>query len=89
MRPEARAADSIDAYVRAIVVREFLEDRRSSWIRRVTLTSCGAPVDGLSVNIDELGVGAHPHLGLSPMQLMERMQLLGTNPADWVTNPLP
>jgi RNA polymerase sigma-70 factor (sigma-E family) len=37
--PKARAADSIDAYVRAIVVREFLEERRSSWIRRVTLTS--------------------------------------------------
>ncbi len=37
--PKARAAASIDAYVRAIVVREFLEERRSSWIRRVTLTS--------------------------------------------------
>ncbi len=37
--PKARAADSMDAYVRAIVVREFLDERRSSWIRRVTLTS--------------------------------------------------
>jgi RNA polymerase sigma-70 factor (sigma-E family) len=37
--PKAKAADSIDAYVRAIVVRVFLEERRSSWIRRVTLTS--------------------------------------------------
>ena len=37
--PRARAAGSIDAYVRAIVVREFLEQRRSSWVRRVTLTS--------------------------------------------------
>jgi RNA polymerase sigma-70 factor (sigma-E family) len=37
--PKARAADNMDAYVRAIVVREFLEERRSSWIRRVTLTS--------------------------------------------------
>jgi RNA polymerase sigma-70 factor (sigma-E family) len=36
---KARAADSMDAYVRAIVVREFLDERRSSWIRRVTLTS--------------------------------------------------
>jgi RNA polymerase sigma-70 factor (sigma-E family) len=36
---KARAADNIDAYVRAIVVREFLEERRSSWTRRVTLTS--------------------------------------------------
>jgi RNA polymerase sigma-70 factor (sigma-E family) len=37
--PKAKAADSMDAYVRAIVVREFLEERRSSWMRRVTLTS--------------------------------------------------
>jgi RNA polymerase sigma-70 factor (sigma-E family) len=37
--PKAKAADNMDAYVRAIVVREFLEERRSSWIRRVTLTS--------------------------------------------------
>jgi len=37
--PKAKAADSIDAYVRAIVVREFLEERRSSWVRRVILTS--------------------------------------------------
>jgi len=36
---KAKAADSMDAYVRAIVVREFLDERRSSWIRRVTLTS--------------------------------------------------
>ena len=37
--PKARAADNMDAYVRAILVREFLDERRSSWIRRVTLTS--------------------------------------------------
>ncbi len=36
--PKAKAADSIDAYVRAIVVREFVDERRSSWARRVTLT---------------------------------------------------
>ena len=37
--PKAKAADNMDAYVRAIVVREFLDERRSSWVRRVTLTS--------------------------------------------------
>lgn len=37
--PKAMAADSTDAYVRAIVVREFLDERRSGWVRRVTLTS--------------------------------------------------
>lgn len=34
----AAAADNLDAYVRAIVVREFLHDRRTSWATRVTLT---------------------------------------------------
>jgi RNA polymerase sigma-70 factor (sigma-E family) len=36
--PRAAAAGNIDAYVRAIVVREFLDERRSSWITRVTLS---------------------------------------------------
>jgi RNA polymerase sigma-70 factor (sigma-E family) len=36
--PRAKAAENIDAYVRAIVVREFLRERRSSWARRVTLS---------------------------------------------------
>lgn len=35
---KARGADSIDAYVRAILVREFLEERRSGWARRVHVT---------------------------------------------------
>ena len=33
--PKAKAAVSMEAYVRAIVVREYLDERRSSWIRRV------------------------------------------------------
>lgn len=35
--PKASAATSTDAYARAIIVREFLTERRSGWIRRVTL----------------------------------------------------
>lgn len=34
---KARAADNMDAYVRAIVVHTFLAERRSAWIRRVRL----------------------------------------------------
>jgi hypothetical protein len=56
---------------------------------RSNLDLCDAHADGLSVNIAEIGAGAHPNLALSPTQLMERMQLLGNNPAAWVTNPLP
>jgi RNA polymerase sigma-70 factor (sigma-E family) len=37
--PKAKAADNIDAYVRAILVREFVTERGSSWVRRVTLSS--------------------------------------------------
>jgi hypothetical protein len=38
----------MDPYVRAIGVREYLDERRSSWIRRVTLTSqlCDRPAGG-------------------------------------------
>jgi RNA polymerase sigma-70 factor (sigma-E family) len=35
----ARAADHLDAYVRTILVREFLKERRSGWSRRVTLSA--------------------------------------------------
>jgi RNA polymerase sigma-70 factor (sigma-E family) len=31
----ARAADDVDAYARAVLVREFLGERRSGWSRRV------------------------------------------------------
>jgi RNA polymerase sigma-70 factor (sigma-E family) len=36
--PKAKAAASTDAYVRTIVVREFLDEQRSGWVRRVTLS---------------------------------------------------
>jgi hypothetical protein len=45
--------------------------------------------DGLQVNVDEIGAGAHPHLAMTPLQVVERMQLLGPKPSHWVTNPLP
>jgi RNA polymerase sigma-70 factor (sigma-E family) len=36
---KARAADNIDAYVRTILVREFLRERRTGWARRVTVSA--------------------------------------------------
>jgi RNA polymerase sigma-70 factor (sigma-E family) len=36
--PKARAAKDINAYVRSIVIREFLRERRTSWARRLTLS---------------------------------------------------
>jgi RNA polymerase sigma-70 factor (sigma-E family) len=35
---KASRADNTDAYVNAILVREFLHERRSAWVRRVSLT---------------------------------------------------
>jgi len=35
---QAAAADNLDAYVRTMLVREFLHQRRSSWARRVQVT---------------------------------------------------
>jgi RNA polymerase sigma-70 factor (sigma-E family) len=35
---KAARADNTDAYIRAILVREFVEERRASWTRRVSLT---------------------------------------------------
>jgi RNA polymerase sigma-70 factor (sigma-E family) len=35
--PRAVAADNMDAYVRGIVVREFLRERQTGWARRVSL----------------------------------------------------
>jgi RNA polymerase sigma-70 factor (sigma-E family) len=34
----AAGADSIDAYVRTILVREFIRERRTNWARRVSVT---------------------------------------------------
>jgi RNA polymerase sigma factor (sigma-70 family) len=35
----AVGAENTDAYVRAILVREFVQERRTGWARRVTLAS--------------------------------------------------
>jgi RNA polymerase sigma-70 factor (sigma-E family) len=48
--PKAAGADSTDAYVRAIVVREFVQERRASWARHVTLTD--APPDAAATAAD-------------------------------------
>src|SRR5689334_11558226 len=34
---KVRAASYTDAYARAVLVREFLHDRRSTWVKRVSL----------------------------------------------------
>lgn len=36
--PRATSADNTDAYVRAILVREFVKERRTGWARQVSLT---------------------------------------------------
>jgi hypothetical protein len=46
---------------------------------------CGNHVNGLLASVEAFG--AHP--GFPPVKVMERLQLLGARPADWVTNPMP
>jgi RNA polymerase sigma-70 factor (sigma-E family) len=52
----AAAADSTDAYVRAILVREFVRGRRTAWARRVRVTDnppeIRAPVADLDALLD-------------------------------------
>jgi RNA polymerase sigma-70 factor (sigma-E family) len=45
-----RAASHADAYARAVLVREFIHERRSAWIKRVSLT--GAMSDSPTAGVD-------------------------------------
>jgi RNA polymerase sigma-70 factor (sigma-E family) len=50
---KARASDSVDAYARTILVREFLRERRLGWARRVTVTD--QPPDIAASDVDKDG----------------------------------
>jgi RNA polymerase sigma-70 factor (sigma-E family) len=50
---KARASDSVDAYARTILVREFLHERRLGWARRVTVTD--QPPDVAASDVDKDG----------------------------------
>jgi RNA polymerase sigma-70 factor (sigma-E family) len=47
------AAENIDAYIRAILVREFVQERRTSWARRVTLAE--RPIEAAAAAADHDG----------------------------------
>jgi RNA polymerase sigma-70 factor (sigma-E family) len=51
---KAVAADSTDAYVRAILVREFLRERRSGWARHVSVSDAPLPIQVPAAEIDGL-----------------------------------
>ena len=50
---KAHSADQIDAYVRTMLVRTFLNDQRSAWSRRVRLvdTMPELPADGVDRDV--------------------------------------
>jgi len=50
----AAAADSTDAYVRAILVREFVRGRRSGWARRVSVTGQLPQIRAPAADLDTL-----------------------------------
>ena len=51
---KASAADNTDAYVNAILVREFLHERRSGWARRVSVTDRLPEAPVLTADRDDL-----------------------------------
>ena len=50
----AAAADSTDAYVRAILVREFARGRRTAWARRVNVTDRPPEIRAPAADLDTL-----------------------------------
>jgi len=50
----AAAADSTDAYVRAILVREFIRGRRTGWARRVSVTDQPPQIRAPVADLDSL-----------------------------------
>ena len=63
--PKAAGADNLEAYVRTMLLREFLHERRTSWARRVDLTAeppaAIAPVPDAEAALDmAAAIGALP-----------------------------
>jgi len=50
--PRVRAASHPDAYARTVMVREFIHERRSPWVKRVSLTSGMADSPAVTVDHD-------------------------------------
>ena len=50
----AAAADSTDAYVRVILVREFVRGRRTAWARRVSVTGQPPEIRAPAADLDTL-----------------------------------
>ncbi len=48
----ARRADHVDAYARAVLVHEFVHERRSGWARRVSLTGTVTETAAAAVDHD-------------------------------------
>jgi RNA polymerase sigma-70 factor (sigma-E family) len=47
---QARSASHVDAYARAVLVREFVHERRSAWVKRVSLP--GRVTDSPAAEVD-------------------------------------
>lgn len=51
---KAAAAESTDAYVRAMLVREFIRGRRAAWARRVSITDQPPQIQAPAADLDAL-----------------------------------
>lgn len=64
----ARKADNLDAYVHTMLVRRFIDEQRSSWVRRVRLFGAGTqPEPAAAAAIDpSTRLDLHAALGRLP-----------------------
>jgi RNA polymerase sigma-70 factor (sigma-E family) len=69
----ARSADQIDGYVRGILVREFLDARRSAWARRVVLA---AAVPDAPEETDDREAALDLHVALCRLAPRQRATLV-------------
>jgi hypothetical protein len=65
---------------------EWYSKARTPGVVATSLMLCRWGVDGMGVMVQQEQYGAHPVS--RPTRVMERMRLLGPNPAKWATSPL-
>jgi hypothetical protein len=78
----SRRQVTIHGYRFTVQDQDLQDGKHSAVLSRL----CDSHVDGLVVSVTETAVG---RMAFSPTDVMERLQLLGTKPGDWVINPMP
>ncbi len=78
-----RAADHPDAYARTVLVREFIQERRSLWVKRVSLV--GRVSDSPAAAVDHDVGAARSVRGITPVPVSLPATLVATPHRQGVT----